>query len=367
MQQDRTGRVQGAGGAVVEFVTFHTAAWDDQWVLSLTLAEHQLFNYLISGPDFVVGHSFAERNPILWPIRTKLEMLQIDAILAKFEADGKVKQQNGIVWVVNGIHYQRLKGLNLTMSLQRIRSRFEDKAPDLVRLCWERYAPDTPCTPRVHPVYTGTPISDQIRSDQIRTKEREALPAADAAASPRKRNRFKPESVPLPDAISMLPSGTRIAWDTFAAMVARKRADGKVADSVLAALAQEVALRCVGMGAAKIAHGLLAASMAHGGTGADNANWVYKAARGFDDSAQRQEEAADQRKREQARLAAERDAEEWTAEKEAAAQEQRRKLAEQEARNVEAGRRARERLAQSKFLQGGVPVEPEQVIQEDSR
>jgi hypothetical protein len=145
----------------MEFVTFHVAAWDDQWVLTLSLAEHQVFHYIATGPDFVNGNSFAERNSILWPIRMKMDMSQIDSILEKFVSDGKIKIQNGVIWVINGIHYQKLGGLNLCKAIERIKGLFENKAPKLVKECWEMYRPDTPYLPRVHPVSTPcTPRAD---------------------------------------------------------------------------------------------------------------------------------------------------------------------------------------------------------------
>ena len=204
----------------MEFVTASTAGWDDPWVLSLDLEHHQVWHYLIYGPDFANGHSFAERNPVMWPIRMKLPMVRIDEILADFVADGKVKIQGEIVWAIRGIYHQRLgiKGNNLKNALDKIRIQYSNKAPDLVNDVHAMYDSDGVVTG-----YNGGGLNrtEQIISKQIKTEQINS------------DSDEPPVDVQLRELESGLSPKLLDNWKAFKAMCAEKRKSGRVAASVL--------------------------------------------------------------------------------------------------------------------------------------
>jgi hypothetical protein len=107
-------------------------------------------------------------------------------------------------------------------------------------------------------------------------------------APPPKRKRGKLAQIVPVDLAELehaMPMDYRYAWGCFKSMAQAKRASGRILDTTLAALLQEIQQRCAGMSDAAIAAGLLAAVQARGG-GADNARYVALAAAGYDGKAE---------------------------------------------------------------------------------
>lgn len=142
------------------FITTDSGAWDDIYVLGLTLKEHHLWNFLNTGSKYGV----IEVNPFLWETKTKLTMDEIKVILAKFKKDKKVKLYKDVVWSIKGMYYRRLRGENLKQAIIAIDERYSNEHPDLIRDVRAQYQPQASVPKTTKPSSEVEQITEYLRS-----------------------------------------------------------------------------------------------------------------------------------------------------------------------------------------------------------
>lgn len=100
----------------------HTQIWKDNWFLDLKTNEKLLFIYLFSNNSTSLSGLY-ELHKRMISFETGLKPKEIDAILARFEQDGKIFYREGVVWIVNMAKYHPTKNSSVQI---RIKQDIED-------------------------------------------------------------------------------------------------------------------------------------------------------------------------------------------------------------------------------------------------
>jgi len=97
----------------------HTQIWRDNWFLDLEPDEKLLFIYLFSNDSTNLAGLYEIHQRVI-ELETGLDKKRIEEILNRFEREGKVYYQDGIVWMVNMKKYHSNAGEKVRRSIEII-------------------------------------------------------------------------------------------------------------------------------------------------------------------------------------------------------------------------------------------------------
>ena len=97
----------------------HTQIWRDNWFLDLEPDEKLMFIYLFSNDSTNLAGLYEIHERVI-QLETGLDKKRIAEILARFEREGKVHYQDGIVWMVNMKKYHSNAGEKVRRSIEII-------------------------------------------------------------------------------------------------------------------------------------------------------------------------------------------------------------------------------------------------------
>jgi len=97
----------------------HTQIWRDNWFLDLEPDEKLMFIYLFSNDSTNLAGLYEIHERVI-QLETGLDKARIEEILKRFERDGKVYYQDGIVWMVNMKKYHSSAGEKVRRSIEII-------------------------------------------------------------------------------------------------------------------------------------------------------------------------------------------------------------------------------------------------------
>jgi len=97
----------------------HTQIWRDNWFLDLEPDEKLLFIYLFSNDSTNLAGIYEIHQRVI-ELETGLDKKRIEEILNRFEREGKVHYQDGIVWIVNMKKYHSNAGEKVRRSIEII-------------------------------------------------------------------------------------------------------------------------------------------------------------------------------------------------------------------------------------------------------
>ena len=97
----------------------HTQIWRDNWFLDLEPDEKLLFIYLFSNDSTNLAGIYEIHQRVI-ELETGLDKKRIEEILNRFEREGKVHYQDGIVWMVNMKKYHSNAGEKVRRSIEII-------------------------------------------------------------------------------------------------------------------------------------------------------------------------------------------------------------------------------------------------------
>ena len=97
----------------------HTQIWRDNWFLDLEPDEKLLFIYLFSNDSTNLAGIYEIHQRVI-ELETGLDKKRIEEILNRFEREGKVYYQDGIVWMVNMKKYHSNAGEKVRRSIEII-------------------------------------------------------------------------------------------------------------------------------------------------------------------------------------------------------------------------------------------------------
>ena len=97
----------------------HTQIWRDNWFLDLEPDEKLLFIYLFSNDSTNLAGLYEIHQRVI-ELETGLDKKRIEEILNRFEREGKVHYQDGIVWMVNMKKYHSNAGEKVRRSIEII-------------------------------------------------------------------------------------------------------------------------------------------------------------------------------------------------------------------------------------------------------
>lgn len=97
----------------------HTQIWRDNWFLDLEPDEKLLFIYLFSNDSTNLAGLYEIHQRVI-ELETGLDKKRIEEILNRFEREGKVHYQDGIVWIVNMKKYHSNAGEKVRRSIEII-------------------------------------------------------------------------------------------------------------------------------------------------------------------------------------------------------------------------------------------------------
>jgi len=87
----------------------HTQIWRDNWFLDLEPDEKLMFIYLFSNDSTNLAGLYEIHERVI-QLETGLDKARIEEILKRFEREGKVHYQDGVVWMVNMKKYHSNAG-----------------------------------------------------------------------------------------------------------------------------------------------------------------------------------------------------------------------------------------------------------------
>lgn len=97
----------------------HTQIWRDNWFLDLEPDEKLMFIYLFSNDSTNLAGLYEIHERVI-QLETGLDKARIEEILKRFEREGKVHYQDGIVWMVNMKKYHSNAGEKVRRSIEII-------------------------------------------------------------------------------------------------------------------------------------------------------------------------------------------------------------------------------------------------------
>ena len=97
----------------------HTQIWRDNWFLDLEPDEKLMFIYLFSNDSTNLAGIYEIHERVI-QLETGLDKARIEEILNRFEREGKVHYQDGIVWIVNMKKYHSNAGEKVRRSIEII-------------------------------------------------------------------------------------------------------------------------------------------------------------------------------------------------------------------------------------------------------
>lgn len=97
----------------------HTQIWRDNWFLDLEPDEKLMFIYLFSNDSTNLAGLYEIHERVI-QLETGLDKARIEEILKRFEREGKVHYQDGIVWIVNMKKYHSNAGEKVRRSIEII-------------------------------------------------------------------------------------------------------------------------------------------------------------------------------------------------------------------------------------------------------
>jgi len=97
----------------------HTQIWRDNWFLDLEPDEKLMFIYLFSNDSTNLAGIYEIHERVI-QLETGLDKKRIEEILNRFEREGKVHYQDGIVWMVNMKKYHSNAGEKVRRSIEII-------------------------------------------------------------------------------------------------------------------------------------------------------------------------------------------------------------------------------------------------------
>lgn len=97
----------------------HTQIWRDNWFLDLEPDEKLLFIYLFSNDSTNLAGIYEIHERVI-QLETGLDKKRIEEILNRFEREGKVYYQDGIVWMVNMKKYHSNAGEKVIRGIEII-------------------------------------------------------------------------------------------------------------------------------------------------------------------------------------------------------------------------------------------------------
>ena len=103
---------------MAEYRKIHTRIWEDPWFFDLAPDEKLLFVYLFSNAATSVSGIY-ERHARYMAFEVGLPLERVMEILAKFERDGKVEYEDGIVWVKNMRKYQDSRSEKIQTAIKK--------------------------------------------------------------------------------------------------------------------------------------------------------------------------------------------------------------------------------------------------------
>jgi len=103
----------------------HTSIWKDEWFLDLSPQEKLLFIYLFSNEQTTVCGVYRIALKVI-AFETGIDYQVVKDTLAKFEKDGKVHYQDGIIWIVNLRRYNDNGSPKLKIKIDRELSEIPD-------------------------------------------------------------------------------------------------------------------------------------------------------------------------------------------------------------------------------------------------
>jgi len=104
---------------VANYRQIHTQIWRDNWFLDLEPDEKLLFIYLFSNDSTNLAGLYEIHQRVI-ELETGLDKKRIEEILNRFEREGKVYYQDGIVWMVNMKKYHSNAGEKVRRSIEII-------------------------------------------------------------------------------------------------------------------------------------------------------------------------------------------------------------------------------------------------------
>ena len=103
---------------MAEYRKIHTRIWEDPWFFDLAPDEKLLFVYLFSNAATSVSGIY-ERHARYMAFEVGIPLERVMEILAKFERDGKVEYEDGIVWVKNMRKYQDSRSEKIQTAIKK--------------------------------------------------------------------------------------------------------------------------------------------------------------------------------------------------------------------------------------------------------
>ena len=97
----------------------HTQIWRDNWFLDLEPDKKLMFIYLFSNDSTNLAGLYEIHERVI-QLETGLDKARIEEILKRFEREGKVHYQDGIVWIVNMKKYHSNAGEKVRRSIEII-------------------------------------------------------------------------------------------------------------------------------------------------------------------------------------------------------------------------------------------------------
>ena len=161
----------------------HTQIWRDNWFLDLEPDEKLLFIYLFSNDSTNLAGLYEIHERII-QLETGLDKMRIAEILQKFECDGKVHYQDGVVWIVNMKKYHSNAGEKIQKNIDSIVMGIHDcELKQKYCIANELTTENTPSIPLAYPMDTPS-YRKSKRKSKSKTEEEEKEEAEEKEETP---------------------------------------------------------------------------------------------------------------------------------------------------------------------------------------
>ena len=164
----------------------HTQIWRDNWFLDLEPDEKLMFIYLFSNDSTNLAGLYEIHERVI-QLETGLDKARIEEILKRFEREGKVHYQDGVVWMVNMKKYHSNAGEKVQKNIDSMVMGIHDcELKQKYCIANGITTENTPCIPYPYPMDTLSYRKSKSKSkteEEEKSEKEEETPDGDTVTS----------------------------------------------------------------------------------------------------------------------------------------------------------------------------------------
>lgn len=164
----------------------HTQIWRDNWFLDLEPDEKLMFIYLFSNDSTNLAGLYEIHERVI-QLETGLDKARIEEILKRFEREGKVHYQDGVVWMVNMKKYHSNAGEKVQKNIDSMVMGIHDcELKQKYCIANGITTENTPCIPYPYPMDTLSYRKSKSKSkteEEEKSEKEEETPAGGTVTS----------------------------------------------------------------------------------------------------------------------------------------------------------------------------------------